>query len=511
MLMALAGSRDLRVVAVPGGVTLPPTDGVDAGAVQTIGARFAHGQLTLEEAAELGCRACASPGGGCQFLGTAATSQVVAEALGLTVPHAALAPSGQPIWLDVARRSARAVAAPGRARPCHARTSSPTPRSGMPWSCTRPFGGSTNLLLHVPAIAHAGRTAAPRIDDWLDVNRRVPATGGRAAERAASHRARVPGRRRARGDAAPAAISACWISMRRPPAGAPPRATCSTGGPDSERRRAVRDRLRASRRRARRRHHEPGARPQRRGLTSTVAFVRGNLAPEGRHREEHGDRSRRSSGADGVYRLTGAARVFTSERAAIAAIKSTGPDRIAAGTVIVLAGRGPMGAGMEETYQVTSALKHLDVGTTRRAASPTRGSRASRPARASGTSGRKHSPADPSAASVTATASASRSIAAAAPRHHRSRRVRARGGRDEPDDERRWRRATATRPGAGPGAARRRPDSGPRSSRPAAARGVGASTMWMRSPTRSRAASRSRALLEHLVGRDVELLVVGVR
>jgi dihydroxyacid dehydratase/phosphogluconate dehydratase len=58
------------------------SEGEDAGKVQSIGARFAHGVITLEEAAELGCRACASPGGGCQFLGTAATSQVVAEALG---------------------------------------------------------------------------------------------------------------------------------------------------------------------------------------------------------------------------------------------------------------------------------------------------------------------------------------------------------------------------------------------------------------------------------------------
>ena len=57
------------------------------------------------------CRACASPGGGCQFLGTAATAQVVAEALGLTLPHAALAPSGQPVWRDLGVRSARAVVA----------------------------------------------------------------------------------------------------------------------------------------------------------------------------------------------------------------------------------------------------------------------------------------------------------------------------------------------------------------------------------------------------------------
>src|SRR5204862_1204857 len=89
--------------------TLPPTEGEDAGKVQTIGARFAHGELTLQQAADLGCRACGSPGGGCQFLGTAATSQVVAEALGLSLPHSALAPSGQPIWLDMARRSARAL------------------------------------------------------------------------------------------------------------------------------------------------------------------------------------------------------------------------------------------------------------------------------------------------------------------------------------------------------------------------------------------------------------------
>ena len=36
------------------------------------------------------------------------------------------------------------------------------------------FGGSTNLLLHIPAIAHAAGRARPTIDDWLDVNRRVP-------------------------------------------------------------------------------------------------------------------------------------------------------------------------------------------------------------------------------------------------------------------------------------------------------------------------------------------------
>src|SRR5262249_57169394 len=99
----------LPCVLVPGGVTLPPSAGEDAGKVQSIGARYAHGEITLEDAAAAGCSACASPGGGCQFLGTAATAQVVGEALGLSLPHTALAPSGQPIWLDMARASARAL------------------------------------------------------------------------------------------------------------------------------------------------------------------------------------------------------------------------------------------------------------------------------------------------------------------------------------------------------------------------------------------------------------------
>src|SRR5436190_17942554 len=109
MMLALAGSGRLPGVIVPGGVTLPPRQGEDAGKIQSIGARYSHGELSLSEAAELGCRACASPGGGCQFVGTAATSQVVAEALGMTLPHAALVPSGQPVWRDLARRSARAL------------------------------------------------------------------------------------------------------------------------------------------------------------------------------------------------------------------------------------------------------------------------------------------------------------------------------------------------------------------------------------------------------------------
>src|SRR2546428_6115370 len=173
MMMALASMHELPCVLVPGGVTLPPSEGEDAGTVQSIGARFAHGEITLEEAADLGCRACASPGGGCQFLGTAATSQVVGEALGLSLPHSALAPSGQPIWLDMARRSAKAAV--------HLQKNGVTTRQILTEAALHnaiavhaAFGASTNLLLHIPAIAHAAGLRRPTVEDWEEVNRRVP-------------------------------------------------------------------------------------------------------------------------------------------------------------------------------------------------------------------------------------------------------------------------------------------------------------------------------------------------
>ena len=203
MLMAIAGAGDLPVAIVPGGVTLPATDGEDAGTVQTIGARFSHGLISLEEAAALGCRACASPGGGCQFLGTAASAQVVSEALGLAVPHSALAPSGQPIWLDGAARAVYGLQAQ-RALGWSARIDRHRRRDPQ---CDGRARGIRRL--DEPAAARAGDRACR----WPDApgHRRLDgcqpcraAPGRRAACRAASDRPRPPGGRRSRGAAAPA-------------------------------------------------------------------------------------------------------------------------------------------------------------------------------------------------------------------------------------------------------------------------------------------------------------------
>src|SRR3954451_3179469 len=173
MMMAVAGARNLPGIIVPGGVTLPPTESEDAGKVQTIGARYVHGDISLEDAAAAGCAACASPGGGCQFLGTAATAQVVAEALGIALPHSALAPSGQPIWREMAAGSARAVkslADRGLAMRDILTPASIKNAMIVHAAC----GGSTNLLLHIPAVAFAAGLPRPTVADWSDVNRRVP-------------------------------------------------------------------------------------------------------------------------------------------------------------------------------------------------------------------------------------------------------------------------------------------------------------------------------------------------
>jgi xylonate dehydratase len=357
-MMALASMRELPCVLVPGGVTLPPRDGEDAGKVQSIGARFAHGELTLEAAADLGCRACGSPGGGCQFLGTAATSQVVGEALGLTLPHAALAPSGQPIWTDMARRSARALVALSR-RGIATRdiVTDAAVRNAM--AVHAAFGGSTNLLLHVPAIAHAAQLRRPTVDDWIDVNRRVPRLVDTLPN--GPHptvRAFLAG-----------GVPEVMLHLRRLGL-LDERALTVAGEPlgrlldwweGSERRRTLRERLRAADGVAPEDVIMDPERAHARGLTSTVTFPRGNLAPEGSVIKSTAiDPS--VVDADGVYRKLGPARVFTRERDAIAAIKNRGADGLKPGDILVLACRGPLGAGMEEIYQITAALKHLSWG-----------------------------------------------------------------------------------------------------------------------------------------------------
>lgn len=357
MMMALAATHDLPCVLVPGGVTLAAAQGEDAGKVQSIGARYAHGEITLEYAAEMGCRACASPGGGCQFLGTAATSQVVGEALGLALPHAALAPSGEPVWRDMAVRSARAALLL-RSRGVATRDIL-TPESienAMVVHAT--FGGSTNLILHLSAIAYHAGLRRPGVQDWNRINRRTPRivdalpNGPRGFTTAQVFLAGgVPEvmlhlRRAGLLNLKALTVSGCTLDE------------CLDWWEQSERRRAL---LRVLKER-------DGVDPARvimspeqahlGGLTPTVCFPVGNLAPGGSVIKA----TAIDPGvvdADGVYRKRGPARTFLTETAAIQAIKG---GLVHEGDIVVLMCRGPMGSGMEETYQLTSALRYLPFG-----------------------------------------------------------------------------------------------------------------------------------------------------
>ncbi len=354
MMMALASSGSLPSILVPGGVTLLPEDGEDAGTVQTIGARYAQQQITLDYAAEVGCRACASPGGGCQFLGTAASSQVVGEALGLSLPHTALAPSGQPIWLDAAARSARAIM---RMRQLGIGTkdvlTDAAVRNAMVVYAA--FGGSTNLLLHIPAIAHAAALQRPSVADWTAINRSVPRLVDalpNGPRNFATVQVFLAG-----------AVPEVMLHLRR--AGLLDVNVRTVSGEtldenlnwweQSERRRLLRQQLLAL----------DGVeaddvilspdRARDRGLTSTVCFPVGNLAPDGCVIKSTAmDPSLMDQ--NNVYRHVGPARVFTTEAAAIHAIKR---GAVSQGDVIVLICGGPLGAGMQEIYQITSALKNL--------------------------------------------------------------------------------------------------------------------------------------------------------
>jgi putative YjhG/YagF family dehydratase len=359
-MMALAGSKNLPGIVVPGGVTLPPKDGEDAGKIQTLGARFAHGIIDLEYAMDVGCRACASPGGGCQFLGTAATSQVVCEALGMSLPHSALAPSGEPVWLETARLSARAL--------LRLKALNLALADILTWESLEnamlvhaAFGGSTNLIMHLAAIAYDAGLPRPSRRDWEQANHATPRLVDVLPNGPRNHptvQVFMAG-----------AVPEVMLHLRR--IGLLNQDVLTVTGEKlstvldwwetSDRRRAARKYL----------NEADGVDPERvildpdtaraEGMTGTLVFPVGNIAP-------YGSVVKATAidpglvDANQVYNHRGRARVFTSENGAIRAIKGLEGEPVKTGDVLVVIGGGPLGTGMEETYELTSALVHLPWG-----------------------------------------------------------------------------------------------------------------------------------------------------
>ncbi len=357
MMMALAGTHTLPTILIPGGVMLASEDAEDTGKVQTLGTRFAHGDITLEYAADMGCRSCASPGGGCQFLGTAATAQVIGEALGMSLTHSALAPSGEPIWLDMARRSARALLVQTQRKMTtkDVLTSAALDNAMVVFAA---FGGSTNVIMHLAAVAYHAGLRQPVPEDWTRVHRTIPRMVDALPNGPRNH----PTVQVFLAGGVPEVMlhlkKAGLLDLKAITCTGHSLGECLDWWEESERRHSLRKQLK----------ERDGIDPddvilspnsaRQRGMTATVSFPHGNLAPGGAVIKSTSiDPSVVDS--DNVYRKRGRAKVFHSESKAIQAIKTGG---IVAGDILVLNCRGPMGSGMEETYQLTSSLKFLDFG-----------------------------------------------------------------------------------------------------------------------------------------------------
>ena len=354
--MALARAADrykeMPLIAIPGGVTLPVKDGWDAGKVQAVPALFSAGKLTLKEAQEVGCRACGSPGGGCQFLGTAATAQVVGEALGLTVSHAALAPSGSGVWRAMAEDSATAIYGmyqnkiSGRA----ILTDKSVKNSIVVHAA---FGGSTNLLLHIPAYARLAGLACPTRSDFDNASKSVPRlvdclpNGDHPTIRVylAGGVPEVMLHLRDLGLLELDCMTVHGVEL----------GFVLEEWEKSERRLKFKDHL----------FTQDGVSPddvimspkiaRERGMSGTVVFPEGNIAPLGSVVKATAiDSSLLDS--KGVYKKVGKARTFLSEQTAIKAFKS---NQIHPDEVVIVMCRGPIGAGMPETYEITSTIKHV--------------------------------------------------------------------------------------------------------------------------------------------------------
>ena len=162
---------DLPAIHVPGGTQLNAPDYVTSNKLWEMGASFRRGDLSGEDL-ELAQRGACPTCGACQFMGSAATGQVLAEALGLALPGSALVPEPLTMLLRYARAAGKQV--------LHLLAEDITPRRILTREAFEnaivvhaAIGGSTNALLHLPVIA-AEAGVEITIDDFDRIHREVP-------------------------------------------------------------------------------------------------------------------------------------------------------------------------------------------------------------------------------------------------------------------------------------------------------------------------------------------------
>jgi dihydroxy-acid dehydratase len=162
---------DLPAIHLPGGTQLNAPDYVTSDQMWSMGADVERDELPrqdLQAAQRNACPTC----GACQFMGSASTGQVLAEALGLALPGSALIPAPLTRLLRYARASGKQLVT--------LIEENLTPRQILTRDAFEnaitlhaAIGGSTNALLHLPVIAREAGVDVG-IDDFDRIHRRVP-------------------------------------------------------------------------------------------------------------------------------------------------------------------------------------------------------------------------------------------------------------------------------------------------------------------------------------------------
>ena len=222
-------------------------------------------------------------------------------------------------------------------------------------------GGSTNLLLHLPAIAHSVGRKRMSVQDWSRINSFVPRLVDVLPNGPVGH---PTSQFYAAGGVPEVMLNLKKLGLLNldelTVSGKTMRENLEWWE-ESERRKYVREFLSDNDKINPENVIMSKSNATLKGLTSTVTFPVGNIAPEGSVIKSTAI-DPEVIDKDGVYRNTGNARVFNSEKEAMQSIKSTGPDKLKKGEILVIMCGGPSGTGMEETYQITAALKHLSYG-----------------------------------------------------------------------------------------------------------------------------------------------------
>ena len=151
-LMGLA-RVDIPAIVVPGGTMNAGPELLTLEQLGMYSAKYERGEIDKEKLDWAKCNACPSCGA-CSFIGTASTMQIMAEALGLALPGSALMPAASPDLLAYAREAGKQavrLAGSENMKPSNIVTYESFENAILVHAA---ISGSTNCLLHIPALAH---------------------------------------------------------------------------------------------------------------------------------------------------------------------------------------------------------------------------------------------------------------------------------------------------------------------------------------------------------------------